>query len=201
MKKLYHKRWHVSGTSTDLIYVQSSSKIYLNSKKQLMGRRPLYFSPEQEHQTKDGTSLEFLLEMLSTLKQEKGGAAVVNVIKKAGLESRMMEFFPANNQQQTDENLARTFAARDLSEVVSLGRAQAGKNAKKELQAAVMEAIEEEKPSKEIAAEVQEAVAKSGGTIAEHDAVVMVSRGGIVVSRVSLQNDEGLELEVLSQCR
>ena len=47
---------------------------------------------------KDGIALEFLLDLLSTLKAEKGGNFVVNVIKKSGVESRLLEFFPGNNQ-------------------------------------------------------------------------------------------------------
>jgi hypothetical protein len=43
---------------------------------------------------KDGTALEFLLDLLSTLKSEKGGPAVVTVVKKSGVEARLMEFFP-----------------------------------------------------------------------------------------------------------
>ena len=35
---------------------------------------------------------------------EEGSAVVLAVIKKSGVESRLMEFFPANNQQQTEEN-------------------------------------------------------------------------------------------------
>lgn len=54
---------------------------------------------------KDGTALEFLLELLSTLKSEKGGTSVINIIKKAGVEQRLVEFFPSNNQQQTEENV------------------------------------------------------------------------------------------------
>ena len=73
----------------------------------------------QEHQVKDGTALQFLLELLCTLKAEKGGAAVTAVIKKSGAENRLMEFFPSNNQQQTEENFKRVFADRDLPEVVA----------------------------------------------------------------------------------
>ena len=130
-----------------------------------------------EHQVKDGLALEFLLECLSTLKaqsQKGGGAAVVNVIKKSGMETRLMEFFPANNQQQTEENFAKTFMGRDLPEVVTFRRAQAGQNAKKELQRMVREAIEDEKPVKEIIGEVREAVGKTSG-IQEQDTVIMVS--------------------------
>ncbi len=57
---------------------------------------------------------------------------------------------------------------------MSFRKAQAGQNAKKELQATVREAIEEEKSIKEIITEVKEAMAKSSG-ITEQDAVVMVS--------------------------
>jgi len=45
-----------------------------------------------------------------------------------------MEFFPSNNQRQTEDNFAKTFADADLAEVVTFRKAQAGQNAKKELQ-------------------------------------------------------------------
>ena len=67
------------------------------------------------------------------------------------------------------------FLSRDLPEVVSFRKAQAGQNAKKELQAMVREAIEEERPVKEIIMEVKEAMGKVAG-IQEQDAVVMVRR-------------------------
>jgi hypothetical protein len=37
-----------------------------------------------EHQVKDGTALDFFLETMVTLKTEKGGQMVVNVVKKSG---------------------------------------------------------------------------------------------------------------------
>jgi len=126
-----------------------------------------------EHQVKDNTALEFLLELLVTLKAEKGGQVVINMIKKSGLETRLMEFFPANNQQQTEENFVKTFMARDLPEVVSFRKAQAGQTAKKELHTLVRDAIEEDKPVKDIIAEVKDAMAKTPG-IQEQDAVVMI---------------------------
>ena len=45
-----------------------------------------------EHQVKDGTALEFLLETMATLKTEKGGPMVVNVIKKSGNFSLKWQF-------------------------------------------------------------------------------------------------------------
>ena len=50
---------------------------------------------------------------------EKGGTAVTTVIKKSGAENRLMEFFPSINQQQTEENFAKSFAKKDLPEVVA----------------------------------------------------------------------------------
>lgn len=126
-----------------------------------------------EHQVKDGTALEFLLDLLSTLKTEKGSAVVLAVIKKSGIESRLMEFFPSNNQQQTEENFSKTFMSRDLPEVVSFRKAKAGQNQRNELQLAVEEAIEEERPVKDIILEVKEAMAKNKN-IQEADAVVMI---------------------------
>ena len=53
------------------------------------------------------------------LQSEKGGTAVTTVIKKSGAENRLMEFFPSSNQQQTEENFAKSFHAKDLPEVVA----------------------------------------------------------------------------------
>ena len=41
------------------------------------------------------------------------------MIKKCGAENRLMEFFPSLNQQQTEENFAKSFHAKDLPEVVA----------------------------------------------------------------------------------
>lgn len=140
-------------------------------------------------QVKDGTALEFLLELMSTLKSEKGGASVVNIIKKSGLESRINEFFPSNNQQQTEENITDTFMAKDLKEIVTFRKAQAGQNAKKELQLMIKEAIDDEKSMKEIIAEVKDAISKNPG-ITEQDAVGMVSRIISLLIRTEAQCDE-----------
>ena len=41
------------------------------------------------------------------------------MIKKSGAENRLMEFFPSSNHQQTEENFAKSFTAKDLPEVVA----------------------------------------------------------------------------------
>lgn len=129
-----------------------------------------------EHQVKDGTALEFLLETLSTLKKEKGGAAVVTAVKKSGLNSRLMEFFPSNNAQQTDENFTKTFMARELTEVVNLRKNQAAVNDRHELLSSIKEAVEvgEDGPrsAKEMLMDIKEAFAKT--PIPEHEAIILI---------------------------
>ena len=60
-----------------------------------------------------------ILYLILLPQSEKGGTAVTSVIKKSGAENRLMEFFPCSNQQQTEENFAKSFHAKDLPEVVA----------------------------------------------------------------------------------
>ena len=83
-----------------------------------------------------------------------------------------MEFFPSVNQQQTEDNFSKTFLARDLPEIVTFRKAQAAQNTKNSLHRMVREAIEEEKPVKEIILEIKESMTRT--SIQEQDAIVMV---------------------------
>jgi len=67
-----------------------------------------------EHQVKDGMALKFFMDTLVTLKAEKGGNAVTTAIKRSGIESRLMEFFPPTGNQQTEENFIKTFKGNSL---------------------------------------------------------------------------------------
>lgn len=125
-----------------------------------------------EHQVKDGTALEFLLETMATLKTEKGGTMVVNVVKKSGLEGRLMDFFPSVNQQQTEENFKKTFESRDLPEIVTFRKQQAAAGTRSGVMIMLKEAIQEEKTPKEIILEMKENMAKYN--IPENDAIVMI---------------------------
>lgn len=126
----------------------------------------------QDHQVKDGTALEFLMELLSTLKQEKGGQAVTILIKKSGVENRLMDFFPATNRQKTEENFAKSFEARDLTEVVNFRKNVEKTNVRNDLVRLVTDAINDEKSEKQIVAEIKEFVGKS--TITEQEVAVVI---------------------------
>jgi len=125
-----------------------------------------------EHQVKDGLALNFFLETLSTLKAEKGSQAVSTLIKKSGLESRLMEFFPPLNQQQTEENFVKTFTEKNLGEVVNFRKQHAAAENKNAVFKMVKEAIDEEKTPKEITIELKDSAAKN--SVSERDALIMI---------------------------
>jgi ABC-type siderophore export system fused ATPase/permease subunit len=85
-----------------------------------------------EHLSKDGVALEFLLELFVTLKQERGIPALITALKKGQLESRLIEFLPLN--KRTEENFTKTFAERGLEDIIKLHKAQASQENKRELQ-------------------------------------------------------------------
>merc|ERR1712212_1284344 len=53
-----------------------------------------------EHQVKDSVALNFILNILSTVKTEKGSPAVITLLKRSGLESQLDQLFPANKRIQ-----------------------------------------------------------------------------------------------------
>lgn len=132
----------------------------------------LLFSYSQEHQVKDGLALNFFLDILTTLKAEKGSAAVTTTIKKSGLDSRLMEFFPPINQQQTEENFAKTFKEKNLGEVVNFRKQYAADQNRNVVYKLIKEAIEDEKTPKEIIIEIRDINDKNN--ITEQDTLIMV---------------------------
>ena len=116
--------------------------------------------------------MNFFLEILTTLKGEKGSQGVSTIIKKSGLESKLMDFFPPINQQQTEENFAKVFSEKNLGEVVTFRKQHAASENKNNVLRMVREAIEEEKTPKEIIIELKDSVVKNN--ISEQDALIMV---------------------------
>merc|ERR1712156_453102 len=125
-----------------------------------------------EHQVKDGMALKFFMDVLATLKDEKGGNAVTTVIKRSGIESRLMEFFPPTGNQQTEENFIKTFKERNLGEVVTFRKNYAATESRNGVLVMIKECIEDEKTPKEIIIELKDSVAKNN--ISEQDALIMI---------------------------
>jgi len=123
-----------------------------------------------EHQVKEGVALEFMMEILNTIKAEKGATSVVSFLKKCGLENNLDQLFPVN--KRTPENMKNSFVSAGLQEVVTYLAGMENAGAKKDVARNLKTSIIEEKPIKEIILELKEAVKKNG--LSEHDAVAMI---------------------------
>ena len=106
-------------------------------------------------------ALKFFMDTLATLKAEKGGNAVTTVIKRSGIESRLMEFFPPTGNQQTEENFIKTFKEKNLGEVVTFRKNYAAAESRNGVLLMIKECIEEDKTPKEIVIELKDSVAKN----------------------------------------
>ncbi|XP_014270514.1 protein krasavietz [Halyomorpha halys] len=123
-----------------------------------------------EHLIKDGLSLEFLLEVFVTWKQEKGMAGLTSGLKRGGLEGRLMEFFPPN--KRTEEHLKSAFDDKGLSDLVKLHLAQASQEAKRDLQKELKEKLMDGQPIKEIVTDIRDAAAKH--LISEQEIITLI---------------------------
>ena len=123
-----------------------------------------------EHQVKEGVALDFMLEILRTIKNEKGASSVLNFLKKSGLDNMLDQLFPTN--KRTPENMKNIFISADQQEIVTYLAGMENAGAKKDVQRSLKSSISDEKPIKEIILELKEAVKKNG--LAEHEAVAMI---------------------------
>lgn len=120
---------------------------------------------------KDGLALDFLIELFVTYKQEVGIAHLLTVLKKGGLESRLMDFLPPN--KRTEENLRAQFEEKGLSDVVKLHLAQASQEAKRNLEIQLHDDFNDNKNMKEITSNIKELSSKHD--IPEHEIIVLVT--------------------------
>jgi len=141
-----------------------------------------------EHQVKDGLAINFFLNVLVTIKAEKGGAAVLATVKKSGLDDKLINFFPATNQQQTDENFAKVFNEKNLGEVVQFRKQHAFAEHKSGILKMIKESVNEKRSPKEIIIELKDECVKHD--IAEQDTVVMI--WNCVMSAVEWNKKEDL---------
>jgi len=123
-----------------------------------------------EHLVKDNLALDFILEVFTVWKQEKGMSNLVTALKRTGVETRLMEFFPLN--KRTPEIFQGAFEERGLAEINKLQKSQANLEVKKDLQKYVADALAENKSAKDIIAEVKDYSVKY--TLVEHELVAIV---------------------------
>jgi len=123
-----------------------------------------------EHQVKDSVALEFMLDILSVVKAEKGSSIVLTLLKKSGLDSMLTELFPTN--KRTAENMKNCFITADQPEIVTYLASMENAGAKKDMQRTLRMHINEERPMKEIILDLKENVKKNG--LLEQEAVSMI---------------------------
>ncbi|XP_063543864.1 protein krasavietz isoform X1 [Cydia strobilella] len=123
-----------------------------------------------EHIVKDNLALDFVLEVFTCVKQERGTASLVTALKKGQLEGRLLEFLPLN--RRTEEVLAAAFASRGLAELLRLHRAQASQEARRELTRALEDELADEKPVRDLIQELRDMAVKHA--IPDHEVVAII---------------------------
>lgn len=68
--------------------------------------------------TEKEISLNFLLEVCSTLKSQRSSSSLVEALKKGGIHELLADFFPAN--QRDDNKMKSLFTNKGFAEVASL---------------------------------------------------------------------------------
>lgn len=114
----------------------------------------------QEHLVKDGIAIDFLLEVFVTWKHERDIASLKNALKKAGLDNRLMEFFPPN--KRSTEYFKSVFDEKGLSDIVQFHNLQAHAETKKQLQKELDRMIKDEENPKQLATYIRETMQRHG---------------------------------------
>jgi len=142
-----------------------------------------------EHQVKESVALDFILDVFSTVKSEKGATAVISLLKKSGLETQLELLFPVN--KRTPENMKNSFLSAGLTEVVTYMAGQENAGAKKDIQRSLRNSINDQRPIKEIIAELKDSVKKNN--LQDTEVVSMIWSS--VMGAVEWNKKEDLVLE------
>jgi len=124
----------------------------------------------QEQLVKDGLALEFVIDVFQLWIKEKDSNSVAMALRKYRLDSRLMEFFPAN--KRSFDTFKRTFTEKGLGQIVEFQRAQESSCTKRELQKQLDTLIKDGTPPKDIILNVKEQMTKHA--LPEHEVVVLI---------------------------
>ncbi|UYV79153.1 BZW2 [Cordylochernes scorpioides] len=124
----------------------------------------------QDHLVKDSIALEFIIQVFQTWLEERDHSTLWAGLRKAGLDSRLMEFFPVS--RRTQEFLSTTFKAHQLGQLVEYQKALEHATVKKELQSTVSALLSEQAGVREIIPVVREHMARH--SLPEQDVVVLL---------------------------
>ncbi|XP_033108128.1 basic leucine zipper and W2 domain-containing protein 1-like [Anneissia japonica] len=143
----------------------------------------------QEHLVKEGISVEFAIVLFRTWFMEKDMNSIASTLRKAEMEGKLMDFLPVN--KRTDENFASHFEAAGLQQLVRYQRNLLQTNIKNNMVDEISEYIQNEKPLKEIEANVSEIMVKN--SIPEHDVVKLLWKCVMSAQEWSKKDDQVIE--------
>lgn len=112
----------------------------------------------KEHLIKDMVAANFIVEFFCSWLKAKDMPSLKASLKKGQLESRLMEFLPAN--KQTEAYFTEFFKEKGLSDIVSFWKQQAGKEAKKDLQTKLYDMLSNDEARDVIITNVKELTSK-----------------------------------------
>uniref|UniRef100_A0A6I8RBZ4 eIF5-mimic protein 1 n=1 Tax=Xenopus tropicalis TaxID=8364 RepID=A0A6I8RBZ4_XENTR len=101
-----------------------------------------------ENIVKEGISASFAVKLFKAWMAEKDATAVTSALRKANLDKRLLELFPANKQNV--EHFAKYFNDAGLKELSDFLRVQQTLGTRKELQKELQERLSQECPIKEV---------------------------------------------------
>lgn len=117
-----------------------------------------------ENIVKEGISASFAVKLFKAWMSEKDANSVTSSLRKANLDKRLLELFPAN--RQTVEHFAKYFTDADLKELSDFLRVQQSLGTRKELQKELQERLSQECPIKEMVLYLKEEMKRN--ELAEH---------------------------------
>uniref|UniRef100_A0A8C1EMF2 eIF5-mimic protein 1 n=1 Tax=Cyprinus carpio carpio TaxID=630221 RepID=A0A8C1EMF2_CYPCA len=108
---------------------------------------------------KEGISASFAVKMFKAWIAEKDANAVTSALRKANLDKKLLELFPANKQNV--EHFSTYFTEAGLKELSDFLRTQQSLGTRKELQKELQERLSQQCPIREIVVYVKEEMKKN----------------------------------------
>ncbi|XP_048780210.1 eIF5-mimic protein 2-like [Ostrea edulis] len=124
----------------------------------------------EEHLVKDGVSLDFAIVMFKSWLAEKDMNSIITALKKAQLENKLLELFPANKRDQ--DVFVAHFKKIGLAPIADFQEAQRNFQVKVELKKHLTEMMKDEDPPKEMVAYVLEHMQKHN--LKEQEVTILV---------------------------
>uniref|UniRef100_A0A671M5X7 eIF5-mimic protein 1 n=1 Tax=Sinocyclocheilus anshuiensis TaxID=1608454 RepID=A0A671M5X7_9TELE len=120
---------------------------------------PILTSLFSDNLVKEGISASFAVKMFKAWIAEKDASAVTSALRKANLDKKLLELFPANKQNV--EHFSTYFTEAGLKELSDFLRTQQSLGTRKELQKELQERLSQQCPIREIVVYVKEEMKKN----------------------------------------